>query len=100
MYEYLFDDKNEMNAALDLISKYCYIWTNKDCNCHMKEKTIVFKSRAGKKFDIRLKKYCDILGLQITNSTNYFDYSVYVADPSTLSRVQGYLDKRLSRDLQ
>jgi hypothetical protein len=61
----------------------------------MKEKTVVFKSRAGKKFDIRLKKYCDIFGLQIANNTNYFDYSVYVTDPQTMARVQGYLDDHL-----
>lgn len=85
-----------MIAALDLIHDYCYIWTNKGCNCGIKEKTIMFKSRAGKRFDIRLKKYCDIFGLQIANDSNYFDYSVYVNDPQILARVQGYLDNLLS----
>lgn len=86
-YSYDVGDKYMRQAIFRYLTKYCYVFDNRDCSCPFRAQTITFKSRFGKKFDQRLKKYAEIFGFQ-TTSGPIFDLTILPESKELLQEIR------------
>lgn len=98
-YSYDIGDKHMRYAIFRYLSKYCYIFDNKDCTCPFRAQTITFKSRFGKKFDQRLKKYAEIFGFQ-TTSGPIFDMTILPESKEMLQEIRAFIATVYSNENQ
>jgi hypothetical protein len=89
-YSYYIGDKEMRRKIFQYLAKYCYIFDNRDCTCPFRAQTITFKSRFGKKFDQRLKKYAEIFGFA-TTSGPIFDMTILPESKDMLQEIREYI---------
>lgn len=83
---------------LTFLFQLCYIWTQKNCGCEMREQMIIFKCRYGKKFDSRLAHIAGMFGFQTITSHNTFDYVVMAHNSEILDIVNDFLANNVDKN--
>lgn len=92
---YSLNDKEIKQTIFDYLWKYCYIYSNDDCACEFRRRTITAKSRFGKKFDMRLIKYLEIFGFT-TTSGPLFDATILPESQQKFDEMKQLINMKLT----
>ena len=89
-YHYELWDGDMRWKIFQYLWQYCYVFDNKDCVCPFRAQTITFKTRYGKRFDRRIKRYCELFGFE-TTSGPIFDFTILPPHKESLQEIRQFI---------